>query len=64
MKDRKRFLAPMDLWDTGTIEAWLEEKAAQGWILDRWGGFARFERIEPRTCRVRLDPWGWRTQGQ
>ena len=64
MKDHRRFLAPMDLWDTGTIEAWLEEKAAQGWILEKWGGFARFERMEPRTCRVRLDPQGQRTQSQ
>ena len=56
MKDHKRFLAPMDLWDVGTIEAWLEEKAAQGWILEKWGSHPRFERIEPRPCRVRLDP--------
>ena len=64
MRDHKRFLAPGDLWDTGTIEAWLEEKAAQGWILEKWGGFARFERMDPRTCRVRLDPQGQRTQSQ
>ena len=64
MRDHKRFLAPGDLWDTGTIEAWLEEKAAQGWILEKWGGFARFERMGPRTCRVRLDPQGQRTQSQ
>ena len=64
MKDHRRFLAPMDLWDTGTIEAWLEEKAAQGWILEKWGGFARFERMEPRTCRVRLDPQGQQTWSQ
>ena len=64
MRDHKRFLAPGDLWDTGTIEAWLEEKAAQGWILEKWGGFARFERMDPRTCRVRLDPQGQRTRSQ
>ena len=64
MRDHKRFLAPGDLWDTGTIEAWLEEKAAQGWILEKWGGFARFERMDPRTCRVRLDPQGQQTQSQ
>ena len=64
MRDHKRFLAPGDLWDTGTIEVWLEEKAAQGWILEKWGGFARFERMDPRTCRVRLDPQGQRTQSQ
>lgn len=62
MKNHKRFLAPMDLWDVGTIEAWLEEKAAQGWILEKWGTYPRFERMEPRPCRVRLDPQGQRIQ--
>lgn len=62
MKDRRRFLAPRDLWDAGTIEAWLEEKAAQGWILEKWGSYPRFERIEPRPCRVRLDPQSQRIQ--
>ena len=62
MRNHKRFLAPMDLWDVGTIEAWLEEKAAQGWILEKWGTYPRFERMEPRPCRVRLDPQGQRTQ--
>ena len=62
MKNHKRFLAPMDLWDVGTIEAWLEEKAAQGWILEKWGSYPRFERIEPRPCRVRLDPQSQRIQ--
>ena len=42
-RDHKRFLAPRDLWDVGTIEAWLEEKAAQGWILERWGTWAKFQ---------------------
>ena len=64
MRDYKRFLAPGDLWDTGTIEAWLEEKAAQGWILEKWGGFARFERMDPRTCRVRLDPQGQQEEAE
>ena len=62
MKNHKRFLAPKDLWDVGTIEAWLEEKAAQGWILEKWGSYPRFERIEPRPCRVRLDPQSQRIQ--
>ncbi len=56
MKDHKRFLVPRDLWDVGTIEAWLEEKAAQGWILERWGTWAKFERMKPISCRVRLAP--------
>ena len=62
MKNHKRFLAPMDLWDVGTIEAWLEEKATQGWVLEKWGSYPRFERMEPRPCRVRLDPQGQRIQ--
>ena len=64
MKDRRRFLAPRDLWDAGTIEAWLEEKAAQGWILEKWGISARFERIAPCRCRVRLDPKDRRNRQQ
>ena len=64
MKDRRRFLAPRDLWDAGTIEAWLEEKAAQGWILEKWGISARFERIDPCRCRVRLDPKDRRNRQQ
>ena len=63
-RSHRRFLAPRDLWDTGTLESWLEEKAAQGWILARWGGFALFERIKPCECRVRLDPKGQRTQAE
>lgn len=55
-RDHRRFLAPRDLWDVGTVEAWLEEKAAQGWILERWSTWAKFERMKPITCRVRLDP--------
>lgn len=55
-RDHRRFLAPRDLWDVGTIEAWLEEKAAQGWILEKWSTWAKFERMKPITCRVRLDP--------
>ena len=62
MKDHRRFLAPMDLWDVGTVEAWLEERAARGWILVKWGTFPLFERMKPCDCRVRLDPQGQRTQ--
>ena len=64
MKDHKRFLAPRDLWDAGTLEAWLEEMAAQGWILEKWGISARFGRIDPCRCRVRLDPKGQRNGQQ
>ena len=60
-RNRRRFPAPGDLWDAGTIEVWLEEKAAQGWTLVSWGTFPLFERSEPRRCRVRLDPRGQRS---
>ena len=62
MNDHRRFLAPRELWDVGTVEAWLEERAAQGWILVKWGTFPLFERMKPCACRVRLDPQGQRTQ--
>ena len=64
MKDRRRFLVPRDEWDVGTIEAWLEEKAAQGWILVKWAAWAQFERMAPCRCRVRLDPRGQRSGQQ
>lgn len=57
MKGQKRFLMPGDLWDTGLLEQWLEEKAAQGWMPVSFGGLrGKFEKSEPRTCRFRLEP--------
>ena len=57
MKRYKRMLMPGDLWDTGLLEQWLEEKAAQGWFPVSFGGLrGKFERSEPRTIRFRLEP--------
>lgn len=48
---------PVGMWDTGAMEAWLEYQVSQGWMpvsFGRW--FARFQKTQPRTCRVRLEP--------
>lgn len=65
MKDRMRQLIPDNRWDMGMIEGWLEDLAAEGWLLEKCGGrFATFARWEPRPCRFRLEPLGSRTQVQ
>lgn len=57
MKGQRRCLIPGDLWDTALLEQWLEEKAAQGWVPVSFGGlWGKFERIEPRALRFRLEP--------
>ena len=57
MKNRMRRLIPDNRWDMGMMEGWLEEMAAEGWLLEKWGGyFATFERWEPRPIRFRLEP--------
>lgn len=57
MKEQKRFIIPEDLWDTGLLEQWLEEKAVQGWFPVSFGGLrGKFEACEPRTIRFRLEP--------
>lgn len=65
MKDRMRQLIPDNRWDMGMIEGWLEDLAAEGWLLEKCGGrFATFARWEPQPCRFRLEPLGSRTQAQ
>ncbi len=65
MKNRTRHLIPDNRWDMGMMENWLEDMAAEGWLLEKCGGhFATFERWEPRPCRFRLEPLGGRTQDQ
>lgn len=57
MKEQKRFLMPGDLWDTGLLEQWLEEKAAQGWVPVSFSGlWGKFEKSESRSLRFRLEP--------
>lgn len=63
MKNRIRRLIPDNRWDMGMMENWLEDMAAEGWLLEKCGGhFATFERWEPRPCRFRLEPLGGRRQ--
>lgn len=65
MKNRIRRLIPDNRWDMGMMENWLEDMAAEGWLLEKCGGhFATFERWEPRPCRFRLEPLGGRRQDQ
>jgi len=57
MKDRKRTLRPLELWNPGTIEKWLEDEAARGWRLEDCGRvLATFRAMEPGIYRVRLRP--------
>lgn len=57
MNGEKRFLIPGDLWDTGLLEQWLEEKALHGWFPVSFGGLrGKFVKREPQTVRFRLEP--------
>ena len=57
MKEQKRFLMPDTSWDTGAMEAWLEEMFARGWHLTECGfRFATFRRGEPIRVRCRMMP--------
>ena len=62
MKQR-RFYIPDRGWDTGTLEAWLEHMARQGWRLKQQGTYrALFTAAPPADCRIRLEPMADRTQ--
>lgn len=57
MNGEKRFLIPGDLWDTGLLEQWLEEKALHGWFPVSFGGLrGKFVKSQPQTVRFRLEP--------
>ena len=57
MHTRKHTFIPAGDWETGALEAWLEDEAAKGWRLaDSGSRLAAFERTEPARCRVRLQP--------
>lgn len=57
MREQKRFLMPDTSWDTGAMEAWLEEMFARGWHLTECGfRFATFRRGEPIRVRCRMMP--------
>ena len=57
MEKRKRTLRPLELWNPGAIEKWLEDEAARGWQLTDCGRvLATFTAVEPGAYRVRLRP--------
>ena len=57
MKKQKRTLRPLELWNPGAIEKWLEDEAANGWQLTDCGRvLATFKAVKPGTYRVRLRP--------
>ena len=57
MEKRKRTLRPLELWNPGAIEKWLEDEAAKGWQLTDCGRvLATFTAMEPGAYRVRLQP--------
>lgn len=58
MRKKKRVLRPMELWNHGAVEQWLEDEAAKGWRMTEGtvGWFVKLERTEPRPCRVRVYP--------
>lgn len=57
MKEKKRMLMPDTSWDTGAMEAWLEDMFARGWHLTECGfRFAKFRRGEAVQVRCRMMP--------
>lgn len=56
---KKRAVRPMELWNPGAAEQWLEHEAAKGWYLEKCNGwYATLERGEAAECRVRIQPHG------
>lgn len=56
---KKWAVRPMELWNPGAAEQWLEHEAAQGWYLVKCNGwYATLERGEAKVCRVRIQPHG------
>lgn len=49
-------LAPAMGFDTPAVQAWLEDRAAQGQFLERYGWLCDFKPEEPREVRYRLEP--------
>ena len=57
MTKRKKALRPLELWNPGSIEKWLEDEAARGWQMADCGrALATFRAMEPGEYRVRLQP--------
>lgn len=49
-------LAPAMGFDTPAVQAWLEDRAAQGQFLERYGWLCDFTPREPKAVRYRLEP--------
>ena len=49
-------LAPAMGFDTPAVQAWLEDRAAQGQFLERYGWLCDFTPGEPEAVRYRLEP--------
>lgn len=49
-------LAPAMGFDTPAVQAWLEDRAAQGQFLERYGWLCDFSSGEPKAVRYRLEP--------
>lgn len=57
MRKKKYVLRPLELWDPGAAQQWLEDEAARGWFLTDCGTrLAKLERRKPAACRVRIQP--------
>ena len=56
---KKWAVRPMELWNPGAAEQWLEHEAENGWYLQKCNGwYATLERGEAKACRVRIHPHG------
>ena len=56
---KKWAVRPMELWNPGAAEQWLEHEAANGWYLAKCNGwYATLERGEAKSYRVRIQPHG------
>ena len=54
---KKRFFLPVNRWEAGVVESWLEHQAQKGWVPVSFGNwFATFEESEPKALRFRLEP--------
>ena len=57
IKDRLFRLPPCPPYDVEATESWLEDMAAQGWMLEKdsiFLGVAAFDKAEPASVRYRL----------
>lgn len=57
---KRRSLPPCSNYDVERLESWLQDMAADGWMLDGdsawWFGVFTFKKAEPQSIRYRLDP--------